>query len=104
MLNAAASVVDVALAMQYPLLCRLPPSESTHRIVNSLLNFALSHGVIMLCSVLHHVPTAAPHSWLLRYLRGVMLVYTLNACLHVWLQLHELIAAELAGGTPDPFA
>ena len=55
-----------------------------HRILGSTLNFALSHGILMLGSVIHHIPTAAPHSWLLMYMRGVLLFYSANSWLGVY--------------------
>ena len=61
-----------------------------HRIVSALLNFGLSHGIVLLGSVVHHVPTAAPHSWLLRYMRLVLLVYTINSWSNVFMLLAEV--------------
>ena len=85
--NAASSVIDVSLALQ-PVLWSQP--GDLHRIAESLLNFALSHGILFLGSVVHHVPTAAPHSWLLRYMRAVLLFYTINSWVNVELELNSL--------------
>ncbi len=87
LLNASASVIDVALSLQ--------PSErveygNTHKLIESILNFALSHGIIALGSVLHHVPTAAPHSWLVRFMRVVLLFYTANSWLSVCQRITDL--------------
>ena len=60
------------------------------RILASVLNFALSHGVVALGSVIHHVPTAAPHSWLLRYMRVILLVYTINSWANVFILLSKI--------------
>ena len=70
----------------------------TQRILASVLNFALSHGVVALGSVIHHVPTAAPHSWLLRYMRAVLLLYTANS----WLAVHTLLQRLM--DEPEPSA
>ena len=75
--NACASVLDVALAMEQD-------AAGIHRVIASVLNFALSHGVLLLASVLHHVPTASPHKWLLVYMRLILLVYTANAWFGVY--------------------
>ena len=49
---------------------------------------ALSHGVLLLASVVHHVPTVAPHKQLLIYMRIVLFFYTANSWFevygHVW--------------------
>ena len=84
--NASASVIDVALAVQPRAREQL---GDAHRVVDSALNFALSHGILGLGSVLHHVPTAAPHSWLLRYMRAVLLLYTLNS----WFDVAQRVSA-----------
>ena len=87
-LNATASVIDTALALQ-PL--RWSQPGSTSRITTALLNFLLSHGVLFLASVVHHIPTAAPHNWLLRYMRAVLLLYTINAWANVGGELDTLL-------------
>ena len=94
--NAAASVVDVALALQ-PYVVEHTIGDA-QRILASVLNFALSHGVVALGSVIHHVPTAAPHSWLLRYMRAVLLLYTANS----WLAVHTLLQRLM--DEPEPSA
>ena len=75
-LNASASSLDISLSIQQ--------RGDVHRIFASALNFALSHGILFLGSVIHHVPTAAPHSWLLLYMCGVLLFYSANSCLGVY--------------------
>ena len=42
----------------------VPAAEIT-TAVGALVGFALSHGILMLGSVIHHVPTASPHGELL---------------------------------------
>ena len=48
------------------------------QVVAAALNFALSHGVLLLGSVVHHVPTVRPHNFLLVYMRVVLFIYTIN--------------------------
>ena len=80
LVNASASVIAVALALN----C----SGSVHEVAESLLNFALSHGIVALGSVVHHVPTAAPHSWLIWYMRLLLMLYTLNS----WAKIGRQVA------------
>ena len=84
--NASASVVDVALSWQ-PIFAERPSDPG--RIYSGLLNFALSHGVLFLASVVHHVPTAAPHSYLMRYMNVVLLLYSINS----WVTVYHLIGS-----------
>merc|ERR1712032_530520 len=83
-LNASASVIDISLCMtssktEKPSSDVVDDSDSRfHHVLGSLLNFALSHGVLILASVVHHIPTAQPHKTLLLYMRAVLLIYTLN--------------------------
>lgn len=87
LVNASASVIDVALSLQPG---ELHKEGITHSVLTAALNFALSHGVLALGSVLHHVPTAAPHSWLVRFMRLVLLCYTGNSWLNVIQRVVEL--------------
>jgi len=48
------------------------------KITSAVLNMALCHGILLLGSVIHHVPTAAPANWLLIYMRIVLLFYCAN--------------------------
>ena len=59
----------------------------SRRLSTSCINFLLSHGVLMLASVIHHVPTAAPHNWLLIYMRLILLASCVNMCYGVFGQL-----------------
>jgi hypothetical protein len=99
LMNASASVIDVSLELQHT-----EASESAytltsgHRVAESVLDFTLSHGVVLLASVVHHVPKAAPHSWLLWYMRAVMLLYTINS----WLTVHEFINRLCSASSPPP--
>lgn len=70
--NATGSVLLVGIAIFWK------EPDFAYELFESILNFLLSHGVMLLGSVVHHVPTARPHSWLLVYMRGVLLLYTLN--------------------------
>ena len=88
---ASASVIDVALSVQPRQMAQL---GDAHRVAASALNFALSHGILGLGSVLHHVPTAAPHSWLLRYMRAVLLLYTLNSWFDVAQRIGQVPADD----------
>lgn len=46
--------------------------------VTSGLHFMLSHGILLLASVIHHTPTARPFNWLLHYMRLFMCLYFVN--------------------------
>jgi len=72
--NATASVLDISMSI-----CIDGNRSDFARVMQSFLNFALSHGILLLGSVIHHVPTARPHNWLLIYMRGVLLMYTVVA-------------------------
>ena len=87
--NASASVLDISLCLvkwfRDPEPPNAPPNDATsfhpllfHELTVSALNFALSHGILLLGSVVHHVPTAQPHKGLLLYMRAVLFVYTVN--------------------------
>jgi hypothetical protein len=75
--NATGSVLLCGMALFWS------HQDFAYELFEAVLNFALSHGVMLLGSVVHHVPTARPHSWLLVYMRGVLLFYTLNTWLNV---------------------
>jgi len=64
--------------------------NKNYEIFEAILNFALSHGVLLLGSVVHHVPTARPHNWLLMYMRVVLAMYTLNSWFKVFNGLSNL--------------
>ena len=68
-----------------------------HKILDALLSFALSHGVMLLASVVHHVPTAAPHSWLLIYCRIVLFFMCINNWLGVFHDIDLAIDMHNAG-------
>jgi len=87
-INATASVLDISLCFH------LEPD--VHRIVNSICGFALSHGILLLGSVIHHIPTAAPHSWLLIYMRCVLFFSTMNSIYGVHLEI-AAVHANVAG-------
>ena len=78
-LNACASVVGFGLAVVL--------HEDVHRISTSIINFALSHGVILLASVIHHVPTKRPHSCLLKFLRILLLASCMNEIYGAYLEV-----------------
>eukprot|EP00746_Dinoflagellata_sp_MGD_P089880 gnl/MRDRNA2_/MRDRNA2_35460_c0_seq1.p1 gnl/MRDRNA2_/MRDRNA2_35460_c0~~gnl/MRDRNA2_/MRDRNA2_35460_c0_seq1.p1 ORF type:complete len:403 (+),score=72.20 gnl/MRDRNA2_/MRDRNA2_35460_c0_seq1:70-1278(+) len=80
LVNASASVLDIGLALYQE---HESKESAFHRTLEALLNFGLSHGVMLLGSVVHHIPTAAPHKWLLIYMRIVLFFYTINSCLNV---------------------
>ena len=79
-INSSSSVVDICLTVTVG---ETGDTVFAHRVVESWLNLMLSHGVLMLASIVHHIPTVAPHSWLLIYMRGVLLVYCFNSILGV---------------------
>ena len=78
-LNASVSVVNVGLDVV--------EKRAAFVVASSCINFLLSHGVLMLASVIHHVPTAAPHNWLLIYMRLILLASCVNMCYGVFGQL-----------------
>jgi len=80
-INSTASVLDVSLAIEQ--------NGGGNRILGGILNFLLSHGILLLGSIIHHIPTARPHNWLLIYLRIVLLVYTVNSWWGVIDHMHE---------------
>lgn len=77
--NASVSVINVGLDVV--------ERRSAFVVGESLINFLLSHGVLMLASVVHHVPTAAPHNWLLLYMRVILLISCVNMTYGVFGQL-----------------
>ena len=81
MTTISVKVLDTALAFEQD------NARDVHRVVASVLNFFLSHGILMLGSVLHHIPTAAPHNYLLMYMRAILLVYTINAWYGVYSEI-----------------
>lgn len=95
-INSSASVLDVALAVQEiqhhgSISGDEKQSDSvlTNRMFTALLNFFLSHGILLLGSVVHHVPTARPHNWLLIYMRILLFFYTLNSWYSVALHIQK---------------
>jgi len=75
--NATASVIQVGLAVFAPDVYNL------NALLNALVNFALSHGILLLGSVIHHTPKARPFNWLLIYMRVCLLFFTLNSWIAV---------------------
>jgi hypothetical protein len=80
LVNATASVILVGFAEQPT---DVKDTERAHELFEAVLNFSLSHGVMLLGSVVHHIPTARPHSWLLIYMRFVLTLYTVNSWINV---------------------
>lgn len=76
--NAAGSMLLVGISLF------LIKDDLGYELYESILNFLLSHGVMLLGSVVHHVPTARPHNWLLVYMRIVLAMYTLNTWISVF--------------------
>jgi len=70
-INSTASVIDLGGECY-------SPEPSFVSITSAFLNMALCHGILLLGSVIHHVPTAAPANWLLIYMRIVLLFYCAN--------------------------
>jgi hypothetical protein len=81
--NATGSVLLVGMALFWPQV------GLAYELFESVLNFLLSHGVMLLGSVVHHVPSARPHNWLLVYMRGVLILYTLNTWINVFRHVQE---------------
>ena len=52
-------------------------------MAGACINFMMSHGVLLLASVVHHVPTASPHKQLLIFMRFVLVLYTANSWFEV---------------------
>lgn len=86
LINASASILDVGLAIAFKGSTN-HSGNIANRVLSSILNFSLSHGILLLGSVVHHVPRAAPHSWLLIYMRLVLLFYTINSW---WSVINEI--------------
>lgn len=95
-INASLSVVDIAVSTS------LPIGDETwlKRSLQALLNFMLCHGVILLGSVIHHAPTKRPYTWLLAYLRLVLLLYTIDSAWSVWQEVRSLRWAAKSGVSP----
>jgi len=71
MLNAAGSAVNFSL--------RVTPGclETSIPLLTTVsLHFMLSHGVLLLTSVVHHIPTARPFNWLIIYMRSFTCLYS----------------------------
>lgn len=87
MLYASASVCDLGL------LVFIGAANSwlweSDRIIGCLVNFFLSHGIIVLASVVHHIPSKKPHNFLLVYMRVVTFFATIHAWLHLINEMHD---------------
>jgi len=79
-LNSSASAMLVAYGFQ---------TDDFDKALNGILQFMLCHGILLLGSVIHHIPTARPHNWLLIYMRFVMLVYTADLWLKVFREAQD---------------
>ena len=90
-LNATVAVVDVGLAIEVNGGLPRQGRQQAHRVANSVLNFALSHGILLLASVVHHVPTARPHSWLLYIVRAILLASCANEIYGCFLEIPGLL-------------
>jgi len=85
MLNAAGSVLNFSL--------RATPGclEINIPLLTTVsLHFMLSHGVLLLTSVVHHIPTARPFNWLIIYMRLFMCLYTVDQISGVIMSISEL--------------
>jgi len=60
-------------------------------VLQALTDFLLSHGILLLGSVIHHIPTKRPFNWLLMYMRFCLLLYTIGAVWSVVLQLMAIL-------------
>jgi len=76
-INAASSVVQIGIVTV------LNNYGNLVAIASAVFNFLLSHGILVLASVVHHVPTAQPHRCLLIYMRLVMTGVTVIS----WIQV-----------------
>jgi len=88
LVSASASVLLVGLAIRPR---GLSAMDQEYEVIEAVLNFALSHGVMLLGSVVHHIPSARPHSWLLIYMRIVLSLYFVNS----WLSVRRQIGVAL---------
>lgn len=78
-MSAAASVVQASMVI-------ILTNERDWVIVSkALFNFALSHGVLILASVVHHIPTAQPHRCLLIFMRVVLTGLMVIS----WMEVHR---------------
>lgn len=89
--SATASVLLVGLAIFTG--STISTQDYNYDVFEAILNFALSHGVMLLGSVVHHIPTARPHSWLLIYMRVVLGLYFVNNWLSVQRHIVTAISA-----------
>jgi hypothetical protein len=80
-----ASVAVVKIALVKGFKHELFDSE----VLQTLTDFLLSHGILLLGSVIHHIPTKRPFSWLLMYMRFCLLLYTIG---EVWSMVLLLMA------------
>lgn len=78
--NSSASAMLVAYGFQ---------TDDFDNALNGILQFMLCHGILLLGSVIHHIPTARPHNWLLIYMRFVMLIYTADLWLKVFREAQD---------------
>lgn len=92
-INASISVVDISLALGAP---GTVSEDSWCRSLQACCGFLLSHGILLLGSVIHHVPTKRPFNWLLMFMRFVLLLYTIHAAWAVWLEIRVLLQAHPA--------
>eukprot|EP00933_Yihiella_yeosuensis_P019862 TRINITY_DN1601_c0_g5_i1.p1 TRINITY_DN1601_c0_g5~~TRINITY_DN1601_c0_g5_i1.p1 ORF type:complete len:407 (-),score=57.77 TRINITY_DN1601_c0_g5_i1:274-1494(-) len=88
LVSCCASVVNIGIVIFLPVAIQ-NQKDLGFQLLEASLNFALSHGVMLLGSIVHHVPTARPHNWLLIYMRVVLALYSLNSWINVFQHLRE---------------
>lgn len=78
LINASASVLNVGFTLLYHTGSE-PHLDFLQDMLQSSLMFCLSHGIMLLGSVIHHTPTARPFNWLLNFMRVLLLFICVNA-------------------------
>lgn len=89
--NSIAAVMLLSISLAHK-----APFESTHhfynsRVMDNMLNFSLSHSILLLGSVIHHTPTARPHNYILISARVIVFFMTVLS----WARVYDHIANGL---------
>eukprot|EP00929_Paragymnodinium_shiwhaense_P097186 TRINITY_DN58938_c0_g1_i1.p1 TRINITY_DN58938_c0_g1~~TRINITY_DN58938_c0_g1_i1.p1 ORF type:complete len:401 (-),score=13.63 TRINITY_DN58938_c0_g1_i1:242-1444(-) len=98
-LNASASLVDIGAVLAAPSLRTLDGSLC---LVRGFVNVVLSHGVILLCAVIQHVPRAKPYGFLVMYMQLVLLLYSMESCMTVAADVYTIIQCPVAESHQGP--
>lgn len=97
LVNATASVLNVGFVALYER--SGSQLDYSHALAEGIFNFFLSHGIMLLGSVIHHTPTVKPFNWLLIYMRILLLCITANGWVNVVKNVVEHSDCVWAPGT-----